>query len=321
MKKISVIVPVYNGERYLEGCVSCLKRQGVDAADMEILLINDGSKDGSLETARRLAQGAQNIQVFDKPNGGLSDTRNYGMERASGTYIYFLDVDDLLADGALKALLETAEEEKAEIVTFNSLNVRDGLDAQVYLEHLTPDVILPGNYRTRSVSPKTVYAGREFVIRSLNSKEGFFPPVWLSLYEKEFLIRNQLWFEKIIHEDCVFSIDAQLSAKRIVYLDLDAHLRRIVADSITNGKKSEKHVLGCWRASDHAKELYEAAGADPELRGALTGWCELNAWNIYTELGACDKEIKRKYKWKYARYALSCPVPGKRKMFLKAAVL
>ena len=100
---ISVIVPVYNVEKYLENCVNTLVKQTY--RNIEILLINDGSTDKSGWLCEELAQKDERIKVFHKPNGGLSDARNYGVEKANGEYIGFVDSDDYVHELMYEKLL------------------------------------------------------------------------------------------------------------------------------------------------------------------------------------------------------------------------
>lgn len=91
-EKISIIVPVYNAEKTLERCVASLRGQTYE--NIEILLVNDGSKDGSLAMCRRFAEEDERIRVIDKPNGGVSSARNAGLDAATGTFVMFCDSDD-----------------------------------------------------------------------------------------------------------------------------------------------------------------------------------------------------------------------------------
>lgn len=93
--KYSVIVPVYNKAEYLDDCVTSIVKQKCD--DLEILLINDGSTDNSLEVCKKYESNFSNIVVIDKANSGVSNTRNLGIEKAKGEYIIFVDGDDVLA--------------------------------------------------------------------------------------------------------------------------------------------------------------------------------------------------------------------------------
>lgn len=91
---LSIIVPVYNVERYLENCIESIFDQDLDVAQFEVLLMNDGSTDSSYSICQRLAKKHPNIRLFSHDNVGLSATRNRGIDQAQGKYIYFIDSDD-----------------------------------------------------------------------------------------------------------------------------------------------------------------------------------------------------------------------------------
>lgn len=101
--QISVIIPVYRAEQYLASCIESVLAQ--QACTFEILLINDGSPDGSLEICRQYALRDERIRVFDKPNGGVSSARNMGLDNALGEWVLFLDADDWLTPDAFSTLV------------------------------------------------------------------------------------------------------------------------------------------------------------------------------------------------------------------------
>lgn len=105
--KLSVIIPIYNVEGTLRRCVESVRRQAVEG--MEIILVDDGSPDGSGAIADSLARDDSRIRVLHKANGGLSSARNCGMDHATGQYIAFVDSDDALADGTLEAAAATLD--------------------------------------------------------------------------------------------------------------------------------------------------------------------------------------------------------------------
>ncbi|WP_408071409.1 glycosyltransferase family 2 protein [Butyrivibrio sp. JL13D10] len=114
MDKISIIVPVYNVEKYLKRCVESLINQTF--TNLEILLIDDGSKDSSGRLCDELALLDDRIKVFHKENGGLSDARNYGIERAQGDFLCFVDSDDYIASEYCSLMHKIALDENADIV-------------------------------------------------------------------------------------------------------------------------------------------------------------------------------------------------------------
>lgn len=123
---VSVIVPVYNNEDYIDECVTSLLKQDYDINKIQIILINDGSKDKSLEKIKKYE--SENIIVIDKKNSGVSDTRNLGMSMALGKYILFLDSDDYLKRNSIKKLVELFDEHYNEIdvVTYPLVYNEDG---------------------------------------------------------------------------------------------------------------------------------------------------------------------------------------------------
>ena len=125
LPKISVIVPVYNVENYLERCVRSILTQTF--SDFEVLLVNDASTDGSLALARRFV-GDGRVRVLDKPHGGLGDTRNYGVRHACGEYLLFVDSDDWVDRDMFRNLYAAAAEYQADLVLFNFVreNLQEG---------------------------------------------------------------------------------------------------------------------------------------------------------------------------------------------------
>ncbi|MBQ1211743.1 MAG: glycosyltransferase [Clostridia bacterium] len=113
--KVSVIVPVYNCEEYIPGCLQSLLAQTLPQSEFEVLLINDGSTDNSAEICRRLAEEHANVRFFDKENGGVSSTRNMGIENAEGKYFLFLDADDTLTPDTLKTVSQFFDKHYDEI--------------------------------------------------------------------------------------------------------------------------------------------------------------------------------------------------------------
>lgn len=120
--KLSIIVPVYNSEQYLEGCVQSLFDQYISKNDFEIILVNDGSTDNSLELCYELSKKHKNIKVISQKNKGQSAARNVGISHAKGKYIYFIDSDDHLKSGYLNLFLNILEEKKLDFLGFKNYN-------------------------------------------------------------------------------------------------------------------------------------------------------------------------------------------------------
>ena len=115
---VSIIIPVYNVETYLERCLESICRQTY--CQLEVLLVNDGSTDASAAIARRYADSDSRFTLYNKENGGLSSARNYGIERADGEFIAFVDSDDYVDENYVEYLLNILEENEADIAVIAS---------------------------------------------------------------------------------------------------------------------------------------------------------------------------------------------------------
>ena len=123
---VSVIVPIYNVAPWLEDCLTSLEKQTLK--NIEVILVNDGSTDGSREIAARYAQRNGNFTLIDRENGGLSAARNTGLDRARGEYVYFLDSDDYLVENALEILYTKASQENLDVLIFSAYTFTDGCE-------------------------------------------------------------------------------------------------------------------------------------------------------------------------------------------------
>ena len=125
---VTVVVPVYNAEKYLEGCLESLAAQTIRKAELEVLLVNDGSVDGSRAICERWCKEHPWMRLIDRENGGPSAARNEGIRRAAGRYIMYLDSDDKLSPDSVKAVRDffTAHEDEVDIVTYPIVRHQNG---------------------------------------------------------------------------------------------------------------------------------------------------------------------------------------------------
>lgn len=115
--KITVVVPVYNVEKYIEKCLMSIKNQSFN--DYECLIINDGTKDNSIDIAQKIIQGDERFKIINKENGGLSDTKNLGIKLAKGDYICFVDSDDYIDEKMLEKAYKMAVKHDSDITCFD----------------------------------------------------------------------------------------------------------------------------------------------------------------------------------------------------------
>lgn len=154
MIQLSIIVTVYNREKYIERCLRSLLAQGLDKEQYEIVVVNDGSTDRSEEIITELAKEYSEIRLVNKENSGVADTRNVGLESARGTYITYVDSDDFLEPDAYRQLLEIAYGDDYDIVIFDLYKTYE--DHSEYNElhsELAQGDITPKEYLQTTPSP------------------------------------------------------------------------------------------------------------------------------------------------------------------------
>lgn len=138
--KLSIIIPVYNTEKYLQDCITSLFDQNLLQEEFEIILINDGSTDGSLSICNKLAEKHENIRVFSQKNQGQSSARNIGLKKARGRYIYLIDSDDYLNSGYLGNLLKIIEKDNLDFLGFKPYHTSKTYSHSTTIEKLEVEV-------------------------------------------------------------------------------------------------------------------------------------------------------------------------------------
>lgn len=214
MPKVTVIVPVYNVEKYLAQCVESILAQTLK--DIEILLINDASTDKSLEIARTYEKDSR-VKVLDKPHGGLGDTRNYGIARATGEYLVFIDSDDWIDDCMLSNLYSCAEKHQSDMVVFNFVreNTEDGEQRICKLPLNFPEY---GEEVQRMLVEQLI--GPDPTDTPWRNVE-MLGCAWRRMYRREWFIANHLAYydeQKIMLEDLPVSIKAHVLANRVLFV-------------------------------------------------------------------------------------------------------
>ena len=208
---VSIIVPMYNAAGCIARCVKSICAQSYKS--IEIILLNDGSKDDTLSACRALAAQDHRIALVDKPNSGAADTRNQGLALAHGRYVQFVDSDDWLAPDFTEKLVTAAETHAADLVIapFWMVYPKD------YVEHIRPwekalgTVLRRNPPRTRAYGylPAGVYTGQEYARQLIEKPNTFYYGVlWNKLYRREIIAQNQLGFAPDVHwaEDLIFNM-------------------------------------------------------------------------------------------------------------------
>ena len=234
MVRISVIVPVYNCEDYLEESLGSILKQTFN--DIEVICIDDGSTDDSLGILNEMASFDSRIQVFPQENQGAGAVRNYGMKKASGDYVYFFDADDYLLKEGLEKAYSNAIRNDSDIVFFKFDQYKDNK----FLTHSGPYIELQ-------------FKGADFDNFTFDWHDyrtgpftGPFAP-WLKLYKKEFLDAHECFRfpNDLNHNDVPFHVMTFLKASTISFVPEHLYRYRIDnAGSITNNRlKKYDHIF------------------------------------------------------------------------------
>ena len=226
--RLSVIIPFYNVEEYLEKCIISVENQDIAKEDYEVLLINDGSTDKSYEIACRLKDTFSNVIVLTQENKGQGAARNVGLEEAKGNYVLFVDSDDYMLPNVFCKMLDIVESHELDILIMQSKSMKkDGRFRQIY----------------SAPFPKgSVLNGQQVLVK------GYRPAsVWAKLYRRE-LISGAIggFKEGIIHEDVDFNMKLFSYAQRVMFIDLCCYIyywNSMSTDKLMNYNKIIKSLL------------------------------------------------------------------------------
>lgn len=199
--EVSVIVPVYNSEQYIESVVLCILEQS--EKQIEIILINDGSTDSSYEIICKMAKSDSRIVLINTKNGGLSRARNIGINAARGQWITFVDSDDFIDPETLTVWKNQAIRSGVEVLVGNGFKFESNYKNEVKIDLL------------KRQKWNTVMTGRDWIIHSTKVDE--LPHyAWLQFINRNFIESNCLRFtEGLIHEDILWTLNVALNANKI----------------------------------------------------------------------------------------------------------
>ncbi|MBR5438191.1 MAG: glycosyltransferase, partial [Clostridia bacterium] len=244
---VSVIIPVYNTGDFLHATIDSICRQTLDS--IEIICINDGSTDDSLDILKEWAEKDERISVWTQENAGLSCTRNSGVQIAQGKYVYFMDSDDILEDTALELLFRKSDKENLDIVYFDADVFSDDDDMDEEIKRF--------NYK-RSKEYSEVYSGQDLLRIMYNNGE-YFPSACLQMCRKDYIKENSFYFRPgVIHEDNAFTFASFINAERVSHINKPFFHRRLRANSIMTTGVSFKNAYGYFTSYLDMVKAYAA---------------------------------------------------------------
>ena len=228
MYKLSIIVPIYNVEQYIDQTIESIIKQ--NRTEIEIILINDGSTDKSLDVCKKY-EIYENIIIINKENGGLSDARNCGIKNSKGEYLLFLDGDDFLNENSLENIIYT-------IMNNPSIDIIIGNGMDLYFEE-QGIIELRCNFKSDMIKDKPGYEVLEYFFNQSNFNNW---SACSNIYRREFLISNKLFFKKgIFYEDAEWLPRVILSSKKSILIKENFYIyRRNRKDSIMSSISLKK---------------------------------------------------------------------------------
>lgn len=252
---LSIIVPVFNVEEYIRPCIESIFRQGLDEERFEVIIVNDGTEDRSMEVIQDIIEQHNNITIYNQENYGLSVARNNGIAMAKGNYILMPDSDDLLIEDSLRSLLEKALQTQADLVVADFLRMTDE-----EIEHTDSSQL---QQTTFDYKEKT---GEELFLQDLNPYQCY---VWRTLYRREFLLENNLTFVPGIYiQDVPFTHECYLKAKKSIRTSWLLNIYRKGHESATfsfNPKKAKDFCTSIAKTW----ELTHLDGLSPQIQNKL----------------------------------------------------
>lgn len=222
---ISIVVPVYNVEQYIDKCIDSIINQTYK--NIEIILVDDGSTDNSGTLCDNYAQKDKRIKVVHKSNGGLSDARNVGILESKGEYIFFVDSDDSIEHNTISNLTAVLKNEDYDIICGNGIRCFSNGQKKKIIK----------------IDCESDFSGLDYICKRILTKS-YYPAVWLNLYSSKLIKENKIFFKKgRLHEDEEWTPRIFIKAKKVKFIDSINYNYLIRENSITNKKDKTKNAL------------------------------------------------------------------------------
>lgn len=282
--EVTVVMPVYNAEAYLTRAIESVLNQKFE--QFELILINDGSTDNSLEICRGFAKKDKRIKLISKKNEGICATRNLGIEKASGKYITFIDNDDVMDSNTLLDNLKIAKVMGAEIVKYGYRFVEE-LEANSF-----------NNIGNHNVEIITSERKKEKYMELFRNDNLIF--VWDALFSADLIKRNRACFDlnfKNGHEDIVFCNQLYMDAN-VIAINKDIYYNHVVIKTSASHRFNKKQIA----ATNKLLEVQKDVARIMEL--SRDEWCEIMARSIVYLINYLSYANKKEYSFFYLHHEM-----------------
>ncbi len=277
--KFSIILPIYNVEKYLPKCVESILSQTF--TDYEIILVDDGSTDNSPAICDKFAKEHSNIKVIHKENGGQSEARNLGADTANGEYIIFIDSDDFIIKNDFLEKINKKTQNNADLIFYKYQKYFD--DTRTF-ENCRFDY--------KDAMEKSTYSQK---IKSLVENDSFYGMAWIKAIKKETITKSNIQFDvNLVCEDMDWNYDLIFHSGNIEFIDESFIAYRQRANSVTTSLKIKNlkdfvYILEKW--SENVSKI-----KDEEFKTALYGSLAKYYSNLLVIYNRVKESDKKKYK-------------------------
>ena len=294
MDTLSFIVPVYNVEKYIVSCIESLLNQNGSNNDIEIILVDDGSTDRSLEICKEYESRFDRIKVFHQRNMGANVARNLGLKQATGEWVCFVDSDDWVDEGLCRTLsTEMSKDWDIIIYSYKKVSKRkicSGAPNAKYME------IYGDEFRRLEVAALNKTAPGKYNLSCID-----ITLVWNKLYRRRFLLAHNLQFEPSMPkiQDLEFNLNVFSHARKAVYLDKELYYYRINEDSVTH--RYQPDIIEKFNIVNSCIEEFVRNNPRKELKQA---YYERIATHLRTimVLYLCNKNNDEKYSMRKKKF-------------------
>lgn len=285
MIKISMIMPVYNSKSYLESAIQSVLNQTLE--EWELLLVDDGSSDGSGDICDRVAKTDCRIRVIHQKNQGISVTRNIGIQNAIGEYIGFMDNDDIIEPDLLETALLEAEKNDADIVKYG---------------YAVEESFYNGRVEKRIMKTDEKLVISKVSMGKLQSKvrlSGYFNMIWNGIYRTSFIRENGICFDEKIkygYEDWIFNSKCYPSASKQVILPYVGYIHFQREEHSTSKRFHTNQLNAVIYAMQCENEMFEII--DPQYLNSMEWFCRIYSYLVefllLFERKGCHYSVKEK---------------------------
>ncbi len=260
---ISIIIPCYNAERYLEDCIKSIENQTYK--NFEAIFINDGSKDGTLKILQDAFKKNEKFKIIDQKNAGVSAARNNGVASAQGDFVCFVDADDMIAPNYLQQLISVQRETDADVVCCKYSHINKNFKNE--------------NIKNKKNAEKIqIFEEKSEILSKFLTNKKFCYVVWNKLYRKTLLEKldeypNLLESKIAYGEDLEFNFRCLLKCNKVAYVSQSLYFYRILRNSAVRGKFKER-LLSVFDAHNKCMEnSKEFAQLQPYIRANICVSC------------------------------------------------